>query len=98
MVSHLDNFWENFWKIFLKNRTTVYKAGLSKLEDWKNFFILKFSKIKKLYLQFFEKIGDVFLHFLSILKVARTGYFVIFFVTRFFQSSSVLKPALYTVV
>ena len=35
---------------------------------------------------------------LRILKVARTGYFVIIFVTRLYKSSSVLKPALYTVV
>ena len=39
-----------------------------------------------------------FLLFLRILKVVRTGYFVIYFVTRFFKSPTLLKPALYTVV
>ena len=46
---------------------------------------------------FFQKIGDFF-YFLRILKVVRTGYFVIIFVTRLYKSSSLLKPALYTVV
>ena len=35
---------------------------------------------------------------MRILRVARTAYFVTIFVTRFSQSSSLLKPALYTVV
>ena len=71
----------------------------------------KILKITKKHLQFFEKkissqapqiffqkIGDVFFVILRILKVVRTGYFVIIFVIRLYKSSSVLKPALYTVV
>ena len=72
----LEIFWKNFLKFcenFFENCTTVYKAGLSKLEDWKNlvtkiitkypvvatFKILKI--IKKTSSIFFKKIGDVFL-------------------------------------
>ena len=47
---------------------------------------------------FFQKIGDVFFVILRILKVVRTAYFVIVFVTRLYKSPTVLKPALYTVV
>ena len=46
MVSHLDNFCENFgkirknffkiWENFFEIRTTIYKAGLSKFGDLKN--------------------------------------------------------------
>ena len=46
MVSHLDNFCENFgkirkkffeiWENFFEIRTTIYKAGLSKFRDLKN--------------------------------------------------------------
>ena len=89
--------------------TTVYKASLSTLEDWKNlvtkiitkypvvatFKILKI--MKKNISNFFEKNCRFFYNFEN-LKVATTGYFVIIFVTRFFQSSSLHKPALYTVV
>ena len=99
---------ESFWKNFFENSTTVYKAGFSKLKDWKNlvtkiitkypvvatFKILKIIKKSSIFL---KKIGDFFI-ILRILKVATTGYFVMIFVTRFFQSLSVLKPALYTVV
>ena len=69
-----------FGKIFSKNRTTVYKAGLSKLEDWKNlvtknitrypvqatFKILKNKKIISPISQ--KKIGDVFFYIFESFK------------------------------
>ena len=80
--------------------TTVYKAGLSTVEHLYNLVTknvtkyavqatLKILKIKKNISNFFN-----FENF----KVARTTYFVTFFVTRLYKCSTLLKPALYTVV
>ena len=57
-----------------------------------------FKKFEELATKIFFKKLEIFLLFLRILKVARTGYFVIIFVIRLFKCSTVLKPALYTVV
>ena len=100
----LEIFCKNFFEIC----TTVYKAGFSKVGHLYNLVTknvtkypvlvtLKILKITKKASPIFSKIGDFFV-ILRIFKVARTGYFVTFFVTRLYKCPTVLKPALYTVV
>ena len=63
-----------------------------------NMLIEQLSKFSKLQNFFEKKLEMFFFVILRILKVVRSAYFVTFFVTRMYKSSSVLKPALYTVV
>ena len=84
-------FWKNFfeiWEKFFEICTTVYKAGLSKLDDLYNLVTKIITKYPVLttfkFLKIIKKIGDVFFIILTILKVVRTGYFVIIFVTRLY--------------
>ena len=90
--------------------TTCIKAVLSTVKHLYNlvtkiitkypvlttFKILKNSK--KNISNFFQKIGDLFFLFLRILKVVRTGYFVIIFVTRLYKCPTLLKTAFIHVV
>ena len=76
----LEFFWKKFFEIcenFFENCTTVYKAGLSKVEHLNNLVTKIITKYPVLatfkILKNIKKIGDVFLLFLRILKVARTG-------------------------
>ena len=87
---------------FLAYLTTVYKAGFSTVGHLNNLVTKIITKYPVLatfkILKNSKKTSPIFLLFLRILKVARTGYFVIIFVTRLFKCPTLLKPAIYTVV
>ena len=82
--------------------TTVYKADLSTVGDLYNLVTKIITKypVKATFkiLKITKKTPPIFFVILRILKVARTGYFVMIFVTRLYKSPTLLKPALYTVV